>query len=144
MEADVKVPNVAPPPIPGNLSTNPFIQMAIVESAPSSSRANVEKENMTKLNDKGSSIVGKEYIGEKEDFNGSGHSLGNNNKNNQSNTAHYEFLISKNNPRNVGLSSVPSLPPRTLSIMSSTQTPTTCTASAAPVHGMIKMPLILG
>ena len=46
MQSDIKPPNVPPPPIPGNLSTNPFMQMVTSEIIPTSSpKHKLEKEN---------------------------------------------------------------------------------------------------
>ena len=122
MHSDMKPPSIPPPPIPGNLSTNPFVQMVVSETVPSSSNPNLEKENVKESLVKPQNIFEKEKISAKQVLDVSNQSVGKHNQNNQNNTAHYELLIGQNNPWKTGSSTIPTLPPRTLSIVSPTPT----------------------
>ena len=134
MQSDIKPPNVPPPPIPGNLSTNPFMQMVASEIIPTSSTSHskLEKENSTRGLDM--STINKEK--EKSDV------LRIHNQNNQSNTASHQIL-SKNTPTKPAMKVNPALPPRSLSIASTSSTSKTPSAKFAPVQGILKMNIIV-
>ena len=126
MQSDIKPPNVPPPPIPGNLSTNPFMQMVASEIIPTS-HSKLEKENVIRGLDMSRSNVEKE----KSDV------LSIHIQNNQPSTASLQIL-SKNTPTKPGMKVNPALPPRSLSIASPCSTPKTSSAKFTPVQGIYK------
>ena len=108
MQSDIKPPNVPPPPIPGNLSTNPFMQMVTSEIIPTSSpQHKLEKENSNHSFDMSRSFTEKDKSKQ----------LSIHNQNNKFNTASQQCL-SNISPAKQSPMVNPSLPPRTLSISS--------------------------
>ena len=108
MQSDIKPPNVPAPPIPGNLSTNPFMQMVTSEIIPSSSpQHKLEKENCNHSFDMSRSVTEKDKSNQ----------LSIHNQNNKFNTASQQCL-SNISPAKQSPMVNPTLPPRTLSISS--------------------------
>ena len=107
MQTDIKPPTIPPPPIPGNLSTNPFVQMVVSEVLPSTSQTNIEKQNGKEGCKKSTSSIDKEMVT----------LLSKNNMSNQANTSQYE-LLSQSSQGSPCLKAIPTLPPRSLSIAS--------------------------
>ena len=125
MQTDIKPPTIPPPPIPGNLSTNPFVQMVVSEVLPSTSQTNIEKENVKEGCKNSSSSIEKEKRDTK---------MNKNNQSNQSNTSQYE-LLSQSSQGSTCLKAIPSLPPRSLSIASPISSTKFTSPNLASVQG---------
>ena len=136
MHTDMTPPNIPPPPIPGNLSTNPFVQMVAPESLVSSSKLNLEKENVKESLTKKTDIIEKDRISSKAIVDISNQSPHKDKQNNQNNTAHYELLLGPNNLRNTSPSTIPTLPPRTLSIVPPISTSKFSSGNTTSVQGI--------
>ena len=118
MQTDIKPPSIPPPPIPGNLSTNPFVKMVVPEILPSPSKLKSEKENLEEGTTTGLNTM------EKEKFKLlSKHNLHNLNNTNAS------------NPGTPTLKVLPTLPPRTLSIVSPIQVATFSASNLKNIQG---------
>jgi hypothetical protein len=126
MQTDIKPPTIPPPPIPGNLSTNPFVQMVVSEVLPSTSQTNIEKENVKEGCKKSTSSIEKEKVT----------LLSNNNQRNQANISQYE-LLSQSSQGSPCLKAIPSLPPRSLSIASPISSAKFTSPNPASVQGNI-------
>ena len=106
MKTDIKPPSIPAPPIPGNLATNPFVQMVENEIIPQGIRSNLEKENVKDSKVLTSTATEK---GEAGSFTTKTHE-------NQINIPNHE-LQSKNTVGNLNAANTPILPPRSLSII---------------------------
>ena len=130
MQSDIKPPNVPPPPIPGNLSTNPFMQMVASEIIPTSTTT---KPKLEKENTKSDFNMTRSTI-EKDKPN----LLSMHNQNNQSITAPQQML-GQNSPAKQSLKANPTLPPRSLSIASPASNSMITSAKFTQVQGNLQI-----